>query len=194
MRKVILGLGMSLDGYIARADGSIDYLAMDKESQKLMDEFFQTVDVAIMGRKTMEGSIKMSGGRYDSGGLETFVFSRTWKPGARDGFEVVNGSLASLIRRIRKKKGKHIYLGGGGELARSFLQADLVDEMFIGIGPVLLGEGIPAFPGGFPQRDFSLRKCTTVSNGGIALIYSRHRTRAKRPSPSRKASRRASRA
>jgi dihydrofolate reductase len=191
---VILGFGVTLDGYIARLDGSMDYLVMDKESEKLMTEFFRTVDVAIMGRKTMEGSLKMNGGRYESGGLETFVFSRTWKPGPREGFEVVKGLPASLVGRIRKKKGKHIYLGGGGELARDFLQADLVDELFIGVVPILLGEGIPAFPGGFPQRDFSLTKCTTVSNGGVALIYSRKRTRAKPANPSRRASKQASRA
>jgi dihydrofolate reductase len=187
VRKVILSFGMSLDGYIARPNGAVDYLEIDKESAKLMADFFSTVDVAIMGRKTLEGNTKMHGGSYNSGGLESYVFSRTLKPGKRDGYEVVKGSPASLLRRIRRREGKHIYLAGGGELARTFLRADLVDELFIGIVPILLGKGILGVPGGFPQRDFSLTECKAISNGGIVLKY-------RRPNPSRKASRPASRA
>jgi dihydrofolate reductase len=54
---------------------------------------------------------------------------------------------------------------------RSFLQEDLVDELFIGIGPVLLGDGIPGFPAKFPQRDFKLTKCKSCSNGSVGLRY-----------------------
>jgi dihydrofolate reductase len=69
---------------------------------------------------------------------------------------------------------------GGGELAREFLKADLVDELHLGIVPVLLGEGIPLFPSGFPQRDFTLAENRTYSKGLIALRYKRRRSRAKR--------------
>ena len=54
---------------------------------------------------------------------------------------------------------------GGGELARDYLTADLVDEIHLGVVPVLLGAGIPLFPGGFPQRDLSLVECKTYPNG-----------------------------
>ena len=64
---------------------------------------------------------------------------------------------------------------GGGELARDFLKADLVDELYLGVVPVLLGEGIPLFPSGFPQRDFSLVENKTFSQGMIALKYKRVR-------------------
>jgi len=62
---------------------------------------------------------------------------------------------------------------GGGELARDFLRLILVDELYIGIVPVLLGEGIPLFPSGFPQRNFSLIENKTYSRGLIALKYKR---------------------
>ena len=68
---------------------------------------------------------------------------------------------------------------GGGELAREFLKADLVDEIHLGIVPVLLGEGIPLFPRGFPQRDFSLVENKTYSKGLIALKYKRAGSKAK---------------
>ena len=69
---------------------------------------------------------------------------------------------------------------GGGELARDFLKADLVDELYLGIVPALLGEGIPLFPSGFPQRDFSLVENKTYSKDMIALKYKRVRPKGKR--------------
>jgi hypothetical protein len=64
---------------------------------------------------------------------------------------------------------------GGGEVARECLRADLIDELYLGIVPVLLGQGIPLFPSGFPQRNFSLVENKTFSRGLIALKYSRAR-------------------
>jgi dihydrofolate reductase len=69
---------------------------------------------------------------------------------------------------------------GGGELARDFLKEDLVDELYLGIVPVLLGEGIPLFPPGFPQRNFALTENKTFSKGLITLKYKRLRSK-KRP-------------
>ena len=86
---------------------------------------------------------------------------------------MVNGSLPTFVRKLKRRRGKDIYLGGGGELARSFLQEDLVDELFIGLGPILLGDGIPGFPGKFPQRDFRLTECKSYSNGSVGLRYER---------------------
>ena len=132
-----------------------------------------------MGRQTAALTAKMrkTGEIPETPGITSYVFSRRWKPGKRDGFEVVSGSLAAFVRKLKRRKGKDIYLGGGGELCRSFLQEDLVDELFIGLGPVLLGDGIPGFPPKFPQRDFKLIKCKSYSNGSVELRYGRVRTR-----------------
>ena len=86
---------------------------------------------------------------------------------------MVGGSLTAFVRKLKRRPGKDIYLGGGGELARSFLEEDLVDELFIGIGPILLGDGIPAFPAKFPQRAFKLTECKAYSNGSVGLRYER---------------------
>jgi dihydrofolate reductase len=69
----------------------------------------------------------------------------------------------------------------GGKTRSEFLKADMVHELYLGILPVLLGEGIPLFPSGFPQRDFSLIENNTCSKGMIALKYKRTR-KAKRKS------------
>ncbi len=131
-----------------------------------------------MGRKTAGewAKLRKSGEIRDTPGMANYVISRRWKPGKREGFEVVSGPLTTFVRKLKRRTGKNIYLGGGGELARSFLQEDLVDELFIGVGPTLLGDGIPAFPGKFPQRDFKLTECKSYSNGSVGLRYERMRT------------------
>lgn len=175
MRNVVLGLGISLDGYIARPNGAVDFLFMPKDYS--MAPFFATIDTAIMGRKTLDAALKLGGGSFAGSSMATYVFSRSQPPGERDGLVFVSQPPASFIRRLRKRRGKNIWLMGGGELARAFLRADLVDELYLGVVPVLLGEGIPLFPSGFPQRDFTLVENKTYSKGLIALRYKRRRSR-----------------
>lgn len=176
MRNVVLGLGISLDGYIARLDGGVDFLFMPKDYS--MGNFLATVDTAIMGRKTFDVALKMGG--FSGGSMKNHVFSRSQPAGEREGVVFVNKTPAAFIRELRKRPGKNIWLMGGGELAREFLKADLVDELNLGIVPVLLGEGVPLFPSGFAQRDFTLAENRTYSKGLIGLRYKRRRSNAKR--------------
>ncbi len=178
-RKVILGFGISLDGYIARRNGAMDFLVLDKEGEALMADFFAKIDTTVMGRKTAVGMLKMrkNGEMPETPGITNYVVSRRWKAGKREEFEVVSGSLTAFVKKLKRRPGKDIYLGGGGELCRSFLQEDLIDELFIGVGPILLGDGIPGFPGKFPQRDFRLTECKSYSNGSVGLRYERMRTK-----------------
>ena len=176
MRKVILAVGISLDGYIARPDGSVDFLFMTKDFS--MAPFFKTIDAALMGRKSYEVAMKMGGFGYWRK-MKFYVFSRTLPPGERDGCIFTSESPAKVMADIRKLPGKDLWLMGGGDLARQALIADLVDELHLGVVPVLLGEGIPLFPGGFPQRDFALLENNTYSRGLIELKYRRLRPVAK---------------
>jgi dihydrofolate reductase len=180
MRKVILGAGITLDGCIARPDGSVDYLTMTKEGAKDFEHFFTTIDTIVMGRKTLDAAIAMSGGSYESP-IEgpTHVFSRKQPPGERDGIIFTNQSPAAWLRKMRARRGKHIFHMGGGELARSFLQADLIDELFLGVVPILLGNGLPFFPAAFPQRNFTLVENKTYSKSQISLTYRRVRAKGK---------------
>src|SRR5215467_6432030 len=154
MRNVIYGVGMSLDGHIARPDGSVDFLFMPKDYS--MAAFFKRIDVAVMGRKTYEVGMKLGGGKISSSGMTCYVFSQTLPNNAPGGVTVLRESPKSLMERLRKQKGKDIWLMGGGELTRVFLQDDLVDELDFGIVPAMIGAGIPALPPQFPQRDFRL--------------------------------------
>jgi len=140
---------MSLDGYIARPDGAVDFLVNDANARKVMTEFFATIDTAIMGRKTLDDAVRMR--------EEPIKLPRI------------------LVERLQWRPGKHIFHMGGGELGRSFLDSDLVDELLLGILPVLLGAGRPAFPGGFPQREFRLTEHRTFSRSSVLLRYERCR-------------------
>ena len=173
MRKVVLGAGITLDGYIARLDGSVDFLFMPKDYS--MAEFFATIDTAIMGRKTFDVVQKMGGGGF-GGSTKHYIFSRSQPPGERHSVVFVNETPVSFIAGLRKRPGKNIWHMGGGELARSFLEHDLIDELYLGVVPILLGEGLPLFPSGFPQRNFSLIENKTFSQGLIALKYVRNQT------------------
>jgi dihydrofolate reductase len=181
MRKIILGLGISIDGYIARRDGTFDFLFMPKDFMHEFAAFNASIDTAIMGRKTYDVAKAMGSGGFGQK-IRHYVLSRTLPPGERDGLTFVNVSPQKLVDEIRRSKGKNIWLMGGGEIARDFLQADLVDEIHLGIVPVLLGEGLPLFPSGFPQRNFGLMENKSFSRGLISLKYKRLRGKGKKKS------------
>jgi dihydrofolate reductase len=179
MRKVIMALGISMDGYIARPDGAFDFLFMPGDFMADFAAFHASLDTAIMGRKTYDITRAMGDGGMGAN-IKSYVFSRSLPPGERDGMTFVKGTPKAFVEKLRRQKGKNIWLMGGGDLGRDFLKADLVDEIHLGIVPVLLGAGVPLFPGGFPQRDFALMENKGFSKGLVSLKYKRVRSKAKK--------------
>jgi dihydrofolate reductase len=190
MKKVVLGRGVSLDLYIARPNGNIDFLVHPKDYS--MGPFFASVDTAIMVRKTLEDGLRMSGGKLPKTTIKMYVMSRTQAPGERHGVIFTNEPPKELVARLREKARKNIWMMGGGELTREFLKDDLIDEIYMGVSPVLIGEGIPLFPAGFPQREFALVENKTYSEGMVALRYERVRgeTAGEKPKTARASQRR----
>src|SRR5437660_3991165 len=94
-RKVVLGLGISIDGYIARLNGDVDFLFMPKDYS--MAPFFKTIDAAIMGRKTLEVGLRMNGGSLPKSPYKYYVMSRSKPPGERDGVVFTNKSPSALV-------------------------------------------------------------------------------------------------
>src|ERR1700740_684152 len=107
MRKIIYSAGTSLDGYIARPDGSVDFLHLNPSNYS-MAPFFKTIDVGLMGRKTYEAGVRMRGGRFQSHGLRCYIFSRSLPEGERDGAIFVREEPKRFVEGLRKKKGKDI--------------------------------------------------------------------------------------
>jgi|SRR5579883_2912949 len=168
MRQVILNVGISLDGYIARPNGSVDFLSGPPSG---MAEFFRTIDVGIMGRKTLDAAIELNGGKYDGHGLAAFVMTRSAPARQLKGVTFTSQTPVELVAELRARAGKNIWLMGGGELAREFLTAQLVDEIHLGVVPVLIGAGIPVFPPGFPERRLELLENKSHPGGVLTLKY-----------------------
>ena len=200
MRKVKYAVGASLDGYVAAADGSVDWLNRATSKAKGEDfgmrEFFQSIDTVLMGRKTYEIALQMGMGKGGYPKMKNYVFSRTLPPGERDGVEFVSGDPGELIARLRQQPGKDIWLCGGGELAREVLKSQALDEVILGIVPVLIGGGRSTFPPGFPETEVELVECKQYKGGVVGLTYrvvnaSTAAANAERPSPGSPKTRRA---
>lgn len=173
MRKVRYCVGISLDGYVASADGSFDWLNRAVSNVKGEDfgmgALFKSIDTVLMGRKTYEVAVKMGGGGYPN--VKNYVFSRTLPPGERKGVEIVCADPSKFVAELKKRRGKDIYLSGGGELARELLRSGAVDQIELGVVPVLVGGGLPCFPPGFQETDLELINCKQYKGGILGLTY-----------------------
>ena len=171
MRKVIFGGANSLDNFIARKDGAVDWLIWSKEVPEIMKEMWKTIDTVVMGRKTYEVSLRMGGGSGGSSGVTTYVFSRTLKKRNTKKLFFIAEDAADFVRRLKEEEGKDICVLGGGVLAKSLFEADLIDEIGFNIHPVLLGSGIPLFYEMSRQIDLELKECRQLSLGCVLLTY-----------------------
>jgi len=170
MRRVTFGVANSLDNFIARTDGAVDWLHFSMDVSAVMAEYWKTIDAVLMGRKTYE--VAVAGGRGSSSpGVTTYVFSRTWEDSPGEGVEVVAEDAGGFVRELKRQKGKGICLLGGGELARSLFEAGVIDEVGLNIHPVLLGSGVPLFLGMKQQVDLELLECRAIESGCVLVSY-----------------------
>lgn len=170
MRKVTFGGANSLDNFIARKDDAVDWLMWTKEINGMMKSFWKAIDTVVMGRRTYEVAAGQGGGGSYPG-ITTYVFSRTLKKRNKKNLIFVDEDAASFVRRLKSEEGKDICVMGGGVLAKSLFEADLIDEIGINVHPVLLGSGIPLFYEMSRQIDLELSKCQQLSNGCVVLTY-----------------------
>lgn len=172
MRKVTFGGAPSLDGYFARKDDAVDWLRWSPEAASIMSDYWETIDTLVMGRKTYQAGLKLSKGKSNPfPGMKSYVFSRTLKPRKRGALEIVSEDAVDFVRRLKQAEGKDICVMGGGDLARSLLEADLIDEIGFNIHPVLLGAGIPLFHEMKRQIDLELQECKPLKNGCVYVLY-----------------------
>ena len=172
MRKVTFGGANSLDNYIARKDGSFDWIMHGKEAAEYMRDYWKTIDTMLMGRKTYEVALKMSKGQSNPyPGVKSYVFSRTLKESEDKSIELVKEDAVGFVRKLKKQEGKDICVMGGGEFARPLLEAGLIDEIGFNIHPVLLGSGIPLFHEMKKQINLELLECKPFTNGCVLVTY-----------------------
>jgi dihydrofolate reductase len=169
MRRITYGGATSLDNFLARPDGAVDWLMWSKEAAAITGAFWKTIDTILMGRKTYEVAVRM-GHAAGSPGMTTYIFSRTLAE-VQPGTTLVRDDAVEFVRRLKDEPGKDICLMGGGELARSLFEGDLIDEVGFNIHPVLLGAGIPALHPMTRQIDLELAECQRFTNGCVYVTY-----------------------
>ena len=177
MRKVVFGGANSLDNFIAREDGAVDWLLWGEEAAEVMKNMWARFDTIVMGRKTYDAAVAMSPKSKSKkaenpyGDIRTIVFSKTLEPGVRDGVEITRDEPGRLIRELKNENGKDICVMGGGDLAKTLFEAAVIDEIGFNIHPVLLGSGIPLFHRMNKQIDLELLECRPFKNGCVYVLY-----------------------
>jgi dihydrofolate reductase len=170
-RKFIVYVAISADGFIARPDGSVNWLDRPRPKGNYgMGAFCRSIDTCILGRKTYDLSVKF--GMADGyAGKKNYVFSRTLSKVASPTVSLVSEDVRVFAERLRSEKGKDIWLVGGGELVAAFLDSGQVDEFIIHVIPKMIGKGIPLVA---PRhRDIGLKLLATKSfpDGVVKLHY-----------------------
>jgi dihydrofolate reductase len=192
MRTVTYGAACSLDGFITAADGALDWLHFSGDVQEQQARYWAGVDTILMGRKTFEVALAMTGGGSRSrgasaskgtrgskrasrsnpfAGLTSYVFSHTLDPADHPDVTIVADDAGAFVRELKGRPGRGICMMGGGELARSLLAADVIDEVGLNIHPILLGAGVPLFRDPGRRVPLELTECRTLDGGCVLAIY-----------------------
>ena len=156
--KASVFVGTSLDGFIARANGDLDFLPPGGGEPHGYEEFMATVDALVIGRKTFDTVLTF--GTWPYGEKPVFVLSTRAlalsPPGAM--VERLSGDPAEIVKELEGRGIRHIYVDGGVTIQR-FLRAGLIQRLIITRVPVLIGAGIPLF--GALERDIVIRHVAT---------------------------------
>ncbi|MBX2906009.1 MAG: dihydrofolate reductase [Taibaiella sp.] len=170
MRKVILGLAVSLDGFIEGPNGEYDWCYTDQDYG--MTDFLNSVDTILFGRKSYEVAIA-AGDNYgmpDLPKMKEYVFSttlRSVKPGA----VLVKEDTVGAVKQIKADPGKDIWLFGGAALTSSLIKDGLVDELWLSVHPILLGKGRPLFDGLQRRYELELLDTKVYDTGLVSMRY-----------------------
>jgi dihydrofolate reductase len=168
-RRLRYQVAVSLDGFIAGSGGEYDWIVMDPTID--FTALYKEFDTVVMGRKTYEVATAQ-GGHGAMPGLDVVVFSRTMPAATYPGVRILNDDPRQVVAALKKKRGRDIWLFGGGELFRTLLDAGLVDTVEVGVMPVLLGAGIPLLPPGSATKLVLADQKVLPASGIVALAYS----------------------
>ena len=178
--RITIHMAASLDGFIARADGSVDWLETSDEfaggetmDPAFVDAFLKTIDCYVMGSRTYETALafEAKGFGWSYGDKPTFVLTRRELPRIRDTIEFYSGDLADFVNSRLRPRFRSIWFVGGGVVCAECLRLGLADEVLYSILPVLIGEGVPFF--GKLDGDVALHLAETKAyrNGMVELRY-----------------------
>jgi dihydrofolate reductase len=170
----------SFDGFIARQDGSVDWIETADEfvggdvmTPELAETFLKTIDCYVMGSRTYETALRFEaqGMGWSYSDKPTFVLTSRELPRTRDTVEFHSGDLAEFVRLSLRPKFRTIWFVGGGFVSAECLRLGLANEVRYSIVPILIGEGIAFF--GKPGRDVPLHlaEVKAYKSGMVGLRY-----------------------
>jgi dihydrofolate reductase len=165
MRKIILSVAVSLDGFIEGPKGEYDWCP--PPSKEEMGEFLKGVDTIFMGRKSYE----LAGGKMFAG-KECYVFSDTLSDKTK-GVYIIRRNMLKTVTLMLQEKGKNIWLFGGANLITTFVNQNLVDEMWLGFVPIILGGGKPLFENISERKKYKVTE-SKVSDGYLSVKLARN--------------------
>ena len=187
MRKIILNLTLTLDGFIEGPNGEIDWIVGDSSTDfgDILDEIIRDKDAIFYGRKSYElwgnyspeqGSQKLKDAYALMHTKTKYVFSETKKSDSTKAI-FINGNIKQKVEEIKHQPGKSIWLYGGASLITTFLNLDLIDEYHLAIQPVILGKGKPLFQNIERRHRLKLIETKGDPSGVAVLIYETDRTK-----------------
>ena len=177
---VTIHMAASLDGFIARKDGSVDWLetadefeAGDAMDPEFVAEFLKTIDCYVMGSRTYETALNFEaqGSGWAYGDKPTFVLTSRGLRKARDTIEFYSGDLVRLVNDRLRPAFRNIWFVGGGSVSGECLRLGLADEVRYSIVPVVIGEGIPFFAGLDQDCALHLLEVKAYKSGMVALRH-----------------------
>jgi dihydrofolate reductase len=176
-RKIIVHIATSTDGFIGRHDGSVDWLERPQlKGDHGMGAFYKSIDTILWGRKTYDMALEfqrkgVAGSAFDPN-VKNYVFTRgVPPPQVPAGVEFVKEPIATFAKRLRKQKGKDIWMMGGAGIIASFLDQGEIDEFIIHVIPALIGEGIPLVEARRRNVDLKLIASKPFPDGVVSLHY-----------------------
>ena len=176
MRKIVLYSAISLDDFIARKDGSIDWLENENVIPAGEDfgygDFSASVDTTIMGNSTYK-QIMGFGGDFPYPDKKNFVITTKKDVAPTKYVEFISGDIQSFCRELKEKPGRDIWLVGGGEINTLLLQYELIDQLILTRIPIPIGNGIPLFHSEHWKSDFNSASTKMFGKGVIQIIMDR---------------------
>jgi len=174
--KCSVFIAASIDGFIARIDGDIDWLHRPEYECSTLsglgyDDFMKTVDALVMGRKTLDKVLSFPEWPYENKPVVVLSHGRLTLPQEiHDKVDVLAGDPADIVAQLAARGMKHLYIDGG-QTIQAFLAAGLINEIVITRIPVLLGKGIPLFSQFGEERDLRLIDSSVSDNGFVQSRY-----------------------
>ena len=171
MRRTVLYIAMSLDGFIADECGKVEWLEGQDpadENEGTYPEFVQEIDTVVMGWKTYhQVTAELSPDEWVYSHFTTYVITHREKE-PEEKIRFVQDSPSNLIRNLKNNEGKDIWICGGAEIVRQLMQDDLIDRFYISVIPVVLGAGIRLF--GKMEKRLKLKLLENRSWNGITEL------------------------